>query len=103
MTKKEIASAVAVKLDIHPDHALAMVQATLDTMADAFVAGNGIELRNFGIFTVKRTAAKVGQNPRNVESGPVHIPARTVIKFKMGKELAARMGETHDETENVEA
>lgn len=43
-------------------------------------------IRNFGTFQVKEVKPKVGRNPKNPDQD-VPIPARSVVKFKVGKEL----------------
>ena len=46
-----------------------------------------IELRNFGVFEVKRRAARKARNPRTNEE--VLVPARNVVVFQAGKNVAA--------------
>ena len=48
--------------------------------------GQTVELRNFGVFEVKVRKARVGRNP-NAPATDVPIPARSVVKFKPGKEM----------------
>jgi integration host factor subunit beta len=42
-----------------------IVNAILDTVADALAQGDRVELRGFGVFTAKRRGARAGRNPRN--------------------------------------
>jgi nucleoid DNA-binding protein len=67
---------------------LDVVQRTLDSIADALAKGDKVELRNFGVFEVKIRKARVGRNP-NAPATDVPIPARSVVKFKPGKEMRA--------------
>jgi integration host factor subunit beta len=46
-------------------------------------------LRGFGAFTVKRLGARTGRNPRTGDAVPVD--EKTVLRFKAGKELRARL------------
>jgi nucleoid DNA-binding protein len=48
-----------------------------------------IELRNFGIFAVKRRRARQGRNPRTGAS--VVVPPKTVATFKPGREMKQRV------------
>ena len=49
-----------------------------------------MELRNFGVFEVKIRKARVGRNPNKPETD-VPIPARSMVKFKAGKEMRAEV------------
>jgi len=49
-----------------------------------------VELRNFGVFDVKIRKARVGRNPHKPETN-VPIPARSMVKFKAGKEMKAKV------------
>ncbi len=87
LTKREIAARVAERVGITQSAAAAQVQATLDVIAEELAAGGHIELRGFGVFEIKMRQARVGRNPNRPEND-VAIPARNVIKFRAGKELA---------------
>ncbi|TXN41555.1 integration host factor subunit beta [Methylobacterium sp. WL30] len=67
----------------------AVVDAILGRIADALVSGDRVEIRGFGSFTVKEQRARQGRNPRN--GVPVAVPAKTVLAFKAGKEMRARV------------
>ena len=61
-----------------------VVQRTLDHLTDALAKGDTVELRNFGVFEVRLTKARVGRNPNKPGSSFV-IPPRATVKFKSGK------------------
>jgi nucleoid DNA-binding protein len=67
-----------------------VVQKTLDGITRALAKGQKVELRNFGVFDVKVRKARIGRNP-NAPSADVPIPARSVVKFKAGKEMRAEV------------
>ena len=70
-----------------------IVNAVLDEITDALAAGNRVELRGFGAFSVKNRPSRLGRNPRTGEE--VAIPSGKTIRFKPGKELQAHdNGET---------
>jgi nucleoid DNA-binding protein len=52
--------------------------------------GDKVELRKFGVFEVKIRKARVGRNPNKPEID-VPIPARSMVKFKAGKEMRAEV------------
>jgi integration host factor subunit beta len=66
-----------------------IVQTMFDEIADALAAGNRVELRGFGAFSVKGRNARAGRNPRTGES--VAVNAKRVPYFKTGKELRERL------------
>ncbi len=66
-----------------------LVNAIFETIAAALARGERIELRGFGVFTVKERTPRVGRNPRTGEA--VQVPARRHPKFKIGKELRRRI------------
>ena len=47
--------------------------------------GKRIEVRNFGVFDVKLTRARIGRILATMQ--PVEIPSRAVVRFKAGKEM----------------
>ncbi len=89
MTKKEIVNQIVEKTSYKQTEVKNIVQLTLDTIASALVAGNNIELRNFGVFKVKTRRPRQGRNPRTGEIVPV--PQRRVAVFKPGLELKKRL------------
>jgi integration host factor subunit beta len=66
-----------------------IVNAILDTIADALARGDRVELRGFGAFSVKKRDARTGRNPRTGES--VEITEKVVPVFKTGKEMRQRL------------
>ncbi len=50
-----------------------------------------IELRNFGVFEVKRRAPRKARNPRTGDK--VFVPEKYVVTFKPGKEMEERVKE----------
>jgi integration host factor subunit beta len=66
-----------------------IVNAILDTIADALARGDRVELRGFGAFSVKKRDARTGRNPRTGES--VSISEKVVPVFKTGNEIHQRL------------
>ena len=67
------------------------MQKTFDAVVEALVAEHRIELRNFGVFEVKRRAARKARNPRTGDK--VFVPEKYVVMFKPGKEMEQRVHE----------
>ena len=64
MTKRELVIDVAERLGYTQNEVANVVQATLDAITESLVAGHRIEVRNFGVFEVKKRDARIGRNPR---------------------------------------
>jgi nucleoid DNA-binding protein len=62
-----------------------VVQKTFDTIFTALKNGQRIELRNFGVFMVKKRKKRIGRNPKTGEVVPV--PERHSVVFKPGLEM----------------
>lgn len=82
-TKRDMVERVAERVGVTGQQAREIVQATLDNMVETLATTGRIELRNFGVFTVKVTAPRKARNPRTGET--VMIGERRVVKFKAGK------------------
>src|SRR6266567_1283782 len=62
-----------------------IVQKTFDAIVKTLVEEERIELRNFGVFEVKKRAARKARNPRTGDK--VSVPEKNVVTFKPGKEM----------------
>ncbi len=83
MTKKEIIELVAERTKLNKNLTKAIVECVLDVFIEILANEKRIEVRNFGVFKVKRTPARVGRNPVTKETADV--PARNIVQFKAGK------------------
>ena len=77
-----------------------IVNAILDTIADALARGDRVELRGFGAFAVKRRDARTGRNPRTGETVPVE--EKVIPVFKTGKEMRQRLNGRGIATESAD-
>jgi len=92
MTKKEIAWKIAEHSGITQLLALEAVQMVFDGITKTLVDEGRIELRNFGVFEVKRRRARKARNPRTGEN--VSVPERSVVTFKPGREMVERVNQS---------
>jgi len=83
VTKKDIVKAIADELNITQVAVKRAVQMTFDSIIDTLVKDGRIELRNFGVFEVKRRQGRKARNPRTGQE--VFVPPRNVVTFKPGK------------------
>jgi integration host factor beta subunit len=92
MTKSELINRVAERLPyLTRKDAEIIVNTIFDSMVDALVEGDRIEIRGFGSFKVKNRGDREGRNPKTGES--VKIPAKRMPFFKIGKELYERINQ----------
>src|SRR5262245_57746100 len=68
-----------------------IVQKTFNAIVETLVEEQRIELRNFGVFEVKKRAARKARNPRTGQR--VDVPQKFVITFKPGKEMEEKVRE----------
>lgn len=94
MTKKEIVKTIAEDLGLTQLKVKEIVQRTFDSIIDTLVEDERIELRNFGVFEVKKRKARKARNPRTGEK--VSVPEKFVVTFKPGKEMEERVHELEE-------
>ena len=90
MTKSELIARLAEKNPTlyYRDLEL-LVNTIFDTITDALVNENRVELRDFGAFSIRNRNARKGRNPRTGEK--VSVEAKKLPFFKMGKGLKERL------------
>ena len=86
MNKKDVVDFVAQKSDISRAKADAAVAAVFEAIAEALKKGDRAQFVGFGTFSVSKREARTGRNPKTNEA--IQIPAKSVVKFKAGAELA---------------
>jgi len=91
VTKKDIVRVISEQVGLTQLQTKDIVQRTFQAIIDSLVVNRRIELRNFGVFEVKRRAARKARNPRSGEK--VEVPEKFVVTFKPGKEMEQRVRE----------
>ena len=89
MTKKEIVKQISEKLGLTQLRTKEIVQLTFDAIVETLLTEKRIELRNFGVFEVKRRKARKARNPRTGDK--VDVGPKNVVTFKPGKEMEERI------------
>jgi nucleoid DNA-binding protein len=89
MTKKDIVRSISDKLETTQLKTKEIVQKTFDTIIETLLEQKRIELRNFGVFEVKKRAARKARNPKTGE--PVDVKEKYVVVFKPGKVMEERV------------
>lgn len=85
MTKKQIVKDLSQRYGVDQAVTRKIVQGVLDAVVGSLAEEGRIELRNFGVFEIRRRASRVARNPRTNE--PIRLPPRTVVVFQPGKKL----------------
>jgi integration host factor subunit beta len=85
MNKSELIQAVEQKIKVSNAEASIIVDTFFDSMRDALLHGDRIEIRGFGSFKIKQYKEYVGRNPKTGES--VHVKPKKMPFFKAGKDL----------------
>ena len=80
---------------------LPIVQKTLDAIINVLATEGRIELRNFGVFTVKKRKPRQARNPRTGDK--VMVGEKTTVTFKPGRSVEQRLAMEHGGAVPVEA
>lgn len=86
MNKTELISAIAEGAGLSKADAKKALDVTLSTIANAMKEGDKVALVGFGTFAITERPAREGINPAT--KAKIQIPAKKVMKFKAGSELA---------------
>ncbi len=92
MTKSELIEALSRRQGhLKADDVDMAVKTLLEQMSGALAAGERIEIRGFGSFSLHYRPPRTGRNPKTGES--VSLPGKHVPHFKPGKELRERVND----------
>jgi integration host factor subunit beta len=90
MTKSGLIEAIAAQMTQLPARDIEVVINTIfDSMTKALVAGDRIEIRGFGSFSVRHRRARTGRNPKT--GAAIDVPPKRVPFFTVGHELRQRV------------
>src|SRR5262245_26879081 len=95
VTKKEIVKTISEEIGLTQLKTKEIVQKTFDAIVETLVDEGRIELRNFGVFEVKKRAARKARNPRTGQK--VEVPEKFVVTFKPGKTMEARVRQLEEQ------
>ena len=86
MNKTELIDKIAAGAGISKADSKKALDAPVNALKEALIAGDKIQLVGFGTFSVNERPAREGINPATKEK--IQIAAKKVAKFKAGAELA---------------
>ncbi|MFO7873599.1 MAG: HU family DNA-binding protein [Bacteroidales bacterium] len=89
MNKAELIDAIASDAKMTKADAKRALDAFIGTTTKALKKGDRVALVGFGSFSVTKREARKGRNPQSGKE--ITIPAKKVVKFKPGAELADKV------------
>lgn len=90
MVKSQLVARLHAKFpDLDEETVKEAVTVILNGMVRHLSDGDRVEIRDFGVFALHAREARISRNPRTGE--PVQVEAKSVVRFKPGKELKSRV------------
>jgi len=89
MTKAELVGVMAKTAEITKEKAAKALEVFEMSVAKELKKSGKFALVGFGTFSVAKRKAREGRNPQT--GATIKIPAKKVVKFKAGKDLASKI------------
>ena len=89
MTKSDLIEKISDRTNLPKKRAEDIVNAFFDSMTDALLEDERIEVRGFGSFSIREYDARTGRNPRTGQK--VEVDEKKSVHFKVGKDLRERL------------
>ncbi len=89
MNKSELITELSETTGMQRQVAEAVVKEIFQAMTESLVNDEGIEIRGFGSFSVRRYGSYIGRNPKSGEK--IKVQPKKLPFFKVGKELKERV------------
>lgn len=86
MNKQELIDAIAKESKLTKVDSKKALDGMIKSITKSLKKGDKVVLVGYGSFAVVKRAARMGKNPRT--GAAIKIPAKKVVKFKAGAELA---------------
>jgi len=91
MNKSELIEELTAKTGYNPKFTDKMVRIFFDRIKAALSAGDKVEIRGFGSFTLKKYKGYIGRNPKTGET--VEVKPKQLPVFRTGKDLRSRVNQ----------
>lgn len=89
MTKADLVKKISESANLTAADSKKALDAAVDAIKAALVAGDKVQLVGFGTFSVNERPAREGKNPRTGDT--ITIAAKKVAKFKAGADLEKQL------------
>ena len=85
MNKMDVINKLGEDLRLNQKIAKIAVDTIIDTIKNAIINGERVEIRGFGSFSLRNYKSYTGRNPKSGEV--IHVEPKRLPYFKVGKEL----------------
>ena len=89
MNKSEMIEELAAQANVHHKVAETIINLVINSMKEALINNDRIELRGFGSFHIEHYDAYIGRNPKTGDS--IKVPPKKLPFFKVGKEFKEKI------------
>ena len=91
MNKSDLIKALSREMDLPVQKADEIVDMVFDTMSNALITGDRIEVRGFGAFTIRQYDGYTGRNPTTGDKKV--IAPKKLPFFKAGQDLREKLNQ----------
>jgi len=92
MTKSELIKKLSDEHNIAQTYAQDVVDNLFEIMTQNLQTGDRVEIRGFGVFSMKESRPRIGRNPKTGET--VAVGVRRSVTFHAGKQLQESLNGT---------
>ena len=89
LTRADLCEAVHLEVGLTRQDGAALVERTLDLVAEALEQGQTVKLSGFGVFQVRSKRERIGRNPKTGVEVP--IAPRRVLTFRASQMMRDRI------------
>lgn len=89
MNKVQLIDEIASKAGLTKTDARKALDAFIEATSEALKSNDRVALVGFGSFSLSERKARIGRNPQTGKE--IQIPAKKVVKFKAGSDLAGQL------------
>lgn len=91
ITRADLADAVYEQVGLSRNESADLVEAVINQISDALVAGENVKISSFGSFSVREKGERIGRNPKTGVEVP--IEPRKVLVFRASHVLKDAINE----------
>ena len=85
VTRADLIDELSKALNFTKRESERIITTIFETMTEALVRGEKVELRGFGSLRIRHRKPRAARNPKT--GAAVDVPPKRVLKFKVGQEL----------------
>lgn len=91
ITRADLSESVYEQVGLSRNESSDLVEAVLEEISNALIAGKNVKISSFGSFSVREKGERIGRNPKTGVEVP--IKPRKVLVFRASHVLKDRMNE----------